>query len=1126
LDVTQECPFDGASIFSLAFFAESNDKYKQLMYRYWCALNVIAALAGLHAQTSSQQVSTRPDYSQEAAVIEEMSTRLAFENNGNFTHEQTSRVRVQSDAGVKHWGLLTFPFSSATEIVEIDYVRVRKSDGSTVITPPDNAQDLDAEITRSAPFYSDLRERHVAVKGLAAGDVLEYQAHWHTTKPLAPGQFWFQYRFRGEGIVLDERVEVKVPADRAVKVKGPAASQRVVVESGARIYSWTQSRLENKSDPQGDEKKAIDSALGHTAAPDVEISSFQSWEEVGRWYWDLQKERIDPSPAIRAKAAELTRGLTDDDLKLKAIYKFVGTQYRYIGIAFGIGRYQPHSADDVLGNSYGDCKDKHTLLAALLQASGVTLHPALISSSETIDDEIPSPAQFNHVIGYLPRGTTEKDAVWLDTTPEVAPFGYLMPQLRDKQALVMAGEKSSRLISTPADSPIPNTETFRIDGSLNDEGTFDAKVEDISNGDAEVVVRAAFRQVPQPQWKELVQQISYRLGFAGTVSEIDTGKVEDIAAPFHFSYSYDRKEYPTWKSDKQFTVPGLPLTLPPLKDDAKSPLWLGSPTEFVSESRVSTPSGFTPSAPPNIDLKYDFAEYHASYSVEKGALVAKRRLLTREREVSVAKFADYRTFVGKVRDDVDRYVQTTSADRTISSSGSPTPGSSASGPYAAFLNEIQELPDSDSSEAIRLEREGREQVAKHDVKGGVSLLQQAIAVDPKFSRAWVMLALSLLSDNQYEAGIEAFHKTVALEPRRATIPKALGFTLMSKAKFEEAIPVWQDFMKAYPDDVDGPTNLASCLSNLRREAQAAAVLEAAVKIKPDQAGLRFQLASVYLRADDRGKALESYRKLGEIDKEATFLNDAAYEMANADIDLPLALEYAKKAVRAANADSAKISLDELREEDLNKLFRLAANWDTLGWVHERMTNLEEAERFLQASWKLTQGGAVAGHLCHLYKRIHRNNAAIQMCRVTTYLIPPLRRPDGDSGMLAAEAQENLKQLTGAQIKPAISIDESNFLARERNFRLPRFLAGTESAEFFVLLATDAKSQTFKVEDVKFISGSDKMKLQGKQLKSIDFKVTSPGEGPARFVRRGILGCYQYSGCSFVLLDPASVHSLN
>ncbi len=543
--------------FSLAFFLRTNDKYSQVMINRWCVLSVsvvLAASLASRAQTPPPHSPAQDDHSQEAAVIEEMSTKIAFDNDGNFAREQTSRVRMQTDAGVKQWGLLNFPFQSATQTVEIDYVRVRKADGSTLITPPDNVQDLDSEITRSAPFYSDLREKHVAVKGLGKGDILEYKAHWRTTKPLIPGQFWFQYSFHHDGIVLDERLEIKVPSERAVKVKGPQATETVTTEVGSRIYTWTYSKQQIAKEPESDQKKETETALGRLPPPDVQISSFRSWDDVGRWYWNLQKDRIEPTPAIRAKAAELTKGMTDDAAKLNALYSFVSTQYRYIGIAFGIGRYQPHAAEDVLTNNYGDCKDKHTLLASLLQASGITLYPALINSSFKLDPEVPSPSQFDHIIGYLPQGK-DKDVVWLDTTIEVAPFGYLVTRLRDKQALVMSGEKSIQLVTTPADPPFLSSQTFKIDGKLSDDGTLEAKVTDTARGDTEVLIRSAFRQIPQPQWKDLVQQISYGLGYSGTVSDVSASTPEAIGEPFHFSYSYSRKDYPDW-SNRQFSVPG------------------------------------------------------------------------------------------------------------------------------------------------------------------------------------------------------------------------------------------------------------------------------------------------------------------------------------------------------------------------------------------------------------------------------------------------------------------------------------------------------------------------------------------------------------------------------------------
>ena len=303
--------------------------------------------------------------------------------------------------------------------------------------------------------------------------------------------------------------------------------------------------------------------------------------------------------------------------------------------------------------------------------------------------------------------------------------------------------------------------------------------------------------------------------------------------------------------------------------------------------------------------------------------------------------------------------------------------------------------------------------------------------------------------------------------------------------------------------------------------------EAAAKTHTDRADVQASLASTYLLAGEREKAGAAFGKLKELDPDGNTFNDAAYQMANADLNLPLALDYAKKAVRRAEEESQKITLPDLKMEDVTKIFKVAAYWDTLGWVDERMSNLEVAEQYLRASWNLTQDGVVAGHLCHLYKRVHKTALAIEMCRVAIYRIPM------SEGLALSQykterdaAQENLDHLTGGADKAKSSFDAADVVIRERTFKMARFLPGTESAEFFVLLASDGKSRAFKVEDVKFISGSDKMKLQGKQLKSIAFNFSAPSDIPTRFVRRGILGCYQYSGCSFVLLDAASVHSVN
>jgi transglutaminase-like putative cysteine protease len=95
---------------------------------------------------------------------------------------------------------------------------------------------------------------------------------------------------------------------------------------------------------------------------------------------------------VKAKADELTQGLSNLSEKEKAIYRYVSTKFRYISLSFGQGRYQPHAAEEVLLNQYGDCKDKHTLWAALLKAAGIEAWPALIGSSTKLNPDIPSPA--------------------------------------------------------------------------------------------------------------------------------------------------------------------------------------------------------------------------------------------------------------------------------------------------------------------------------------------------------------------------------------------------------------------------------------------------------------------------------------------------------------------------------------------------------------------------------------------------------------------------------------------------------------------------------------------------------------------------------------------------------------
>ena len=124
-----------------------------------------------------------------------------------------------------------------------------------------------------------------------------------------------------------------------------------------------------------DQEKKLKTFWREPARPRAGHHVLHSWEEVGRWYAGLERDRRQPTPELRAKADELVRGKQTDLEKIEAIYDFVAKNFRYVSLSFGVGRYQPHAASEVLANQYGDCKDKNTLVAGLLEAVGLATRP-------------------------------------------------------------------------------------------------------------------------------------------------------------------------------------------------------------------------------------------------------------------------------------------------------------------------------------------------------------------------------------------------------------------------------------------------------------------------------------------------------------------------------------------------------------------------------------------------------------------------------------------------------------------------------------------------------------------------------------------------------------------------------
>ena len=1054
------------------------------------AILILLLTPGVRAQAPGT-TQAASDYSKEAFVVEKLNVVTRFESDGTSTRTTTSVIRVQSEAGVQQWGVLSAGYNSASDEVKIGYVRVRKGDGSVVETAAETAQDVTSEISRVAPMYTDYHEKHLAVKGLGVGDALEYQFIIHTKTPLIPGQFGFEYDFEKSSIVLHEQVEVDIPKDREVRVKSPGSKPVIAEHGDRRVYTWESSNhdIEKNDEPRRE-----------FPSPNILMSTFKSWEDLGRWWTGLEQERVAPTPEIRAKAGELTRNAKTREEKIRALYDYVSTHFRYISISFGIGRYQPHAAAEVLKNAYGDCKDKHTLLASLLQAVGIEAYPALMNSKRHIDPDVPSPGQFDHVITAVPESPGSSKFTWLDTTSEVGPYGYLIFLLRGKQALVIPPAQPAALLSTPADPPFKNFRNYEIDAKLNDSGILEGRMRRSFRGDSEIVLRALFRQTPQSQWKDLVQGISQAAGFAGEVSDVQVGAPEATSEPFSFSNEYTRKDYPDW-SNHRITPPLGFLGFPEIRDGAKRkrPILLGAPDESSWIARVELPKGYRPSILPPVDVVRDFAEYHSSYKFKDGVFTAEVRVIIKQSEVPLAKLKDYQSFQKAISEDQNQY--TVLAQPQESSRGQTA---------AEGFKEYVPTPSS-NQEANDLFDLARQDSSEKNLSGASEALQRAVRLDDHFKAAWIMLGAINMFEGRIREGAANFRKAIELDPGDPQAYEMLGSMYIRAQHSEDAISVWRELLKIDPSNTRAHENLGNALVGLKRYKEAIPDLEAALTAPNVSATLALNLAKAYVAAGTPEKAVGPLTRIGDEAVTSDSLNEVAYALADNNLDLPDAQKYAEKAVKSIEADAAQVRLDTLEQDDLRRMLQLANYWDTLGWVHYRKAEYGEAQKYIEAAWNLEQDRVNGEHLAQVYEKLGKSSAAVHQ--------HALARELTDSGGFAPARTDS----AGRFIAPRLTHrgTELEELSQMRRTPLGKLSTQTGSAEFFLLLATGGT-----VADVKFVSGDERFQPMSKKLATLKFKAPLPDDSPVKLVRRGVLVCAGSTlGCDFTLFTVDSVRSI-
>jgi tetratricopeptide (TPR) repeat protein len=1038
---------------------------------------VCALLAAAAAFAAPQPQQSPPDTSQEAVVFEKLQDLVRFENDGSGIRENTTAVRAQSQAGVQELGQLILGYSSLTETLQVDYVRVRKVDGKVVETSLADAQDFAPEVLQQAPMYSDYRQKHISVANLQAGDVLEYHTVTHI-KPLAANEFWYEHRFPRFAAVMDGSLEIDVPKSREIKIKIQPEHKADLTETGdRRIYKWT------IKDFMPDRKREREEGFDFDDTPDVQLSTFSDWQQVAHWYAGLQGERVTLSDGVRSRAEELTRGATNAAEKSRRLYDYVARNIRYVSLSFGVGRLQPHAASEVLQNGYGDCKDKHTLLQALLQAEGIKSYPVLIGSSHKLDPDVPSPAQFDHLITAV-KFEKDGDFTWLDSTAEVAPYGLIMYQLRNKEALLASGDANAGLHRTVADSPVKNVLSINIDGKYTETGAMDATVELTAQGDSDLPIRMAFREVPQARWQNVLEYLSARAwGLNGDVSDVRIPALEDTTKPFRLTFHFHRDGY--------FVVPSAGVNfsvLPPLgqahakpadKKNPSEPVDVGPAGEQISRVKIQVPSNYTIHVPTDTRMSRDYGEYSSTYNLTKTTLQAERHMTLKVNELPATRRADFESF---------RSVTSASAEQGLWASITPASASAT----------VTKAKSASTPREMRTA--GGAALQRKDFRTAVDLLKRSSDQDSGQKDIWDDLGRAYSGLNQHDDAIAAFRKQIDLDPYHARANGDLAAELQILGKRDEAVEAYQKQAGITPSDQLTHKNLGMLLSEMKRDGEARTELELAASIPPDDPQIKLALAQIYARTGESEKS-EALTKsvLGTTSQTAG--TDIFAPALTDGINPEEVIHDARGTLDDIGDQFDSGQYDRLGPASFTAMNLVALAWARIGWAKSIEGDLLEAIQFLNSSWLLSDSGTVANRLARVLEKENQKDKARHMYALAVAAGGP-------------ETDLSRQQVTRLAANPQAATQEiaeaEGEFVKMRTVKLP----GTSpkgTAHFGLVF--DASSKPNRVE---YLDGDSAVQGVSDKLRSFDYPVKFPDASSIKIIRRATVSC-DGGACSALLL---------
>jgi hypothetical protein len=383
------------------------------------------------------------------------------------------------------------------------------------------------------------------------------------------------------------------------------------------------------------------------------------WTAAAKLLTELNDGQAEPSPAMIAKAKELTMGATTEIDKIRALGQFA-QQVNYVSIQVNLSRgggYKPHAAPEVFTKLYGDCKDKANLMRGLLKAVGITAYPVAIYSGDRthVSPEWVSLGAFNHAISAIRVGPeTIAPAVledpkmgrllFFDPTDPYVPVGYLPDHEQASMALVGAGDVGN-LVKVPVGLVKAAGLLREVDAALKSDGAIDGTFVETRTGEALPESISEYRANSKTEYSKMVERWVGQSVPGSTTTDIE---VKDSGAEFVLKAKFAAPRFAKTPQSRMMIFRCSVLRHNQLRlteKIRKYPVVVDA--EALQETaRISLPADFkVDELPDRVHVESPFGKFDANWEVDAGVLVFKRTIEMPAQTIPAAQYADLKKFL-------------------------------------------------------------------------------------------------------------------------------------------------------------------------------------------------------------------------------------------------------------------------------------------------------------------------------------------------------------------------------------------------------------------------------------------------------------------------------------------------